>query len=376
MAGTLVSYRVLEPVWLPSELSSQIVDPMHDGTLCFVASVGSLYYLMKQSGAAPAPPAVLSAASSSLPNARWVQIPGGGSTAGALLADGSVAVDSYLDFTPVDGSTVPHQRGRIFYDTMEDAFTAMTTDSDFRHQLGWEVCVRALNWSGVDIPDAKVVYQSGVQGNRPLVDLASAADESTCRLLGITTTPVVNHDPVGGVVTLLGRLSTNTSGYTAGLPLYASDSVGLMSNFPGTCTRRIGTALNSTPNGHVLVQVGSGTDPHPICVPLLSGLATDTTGTWTTIGTASFSPGYYGIYTVIFQAILHTGNASHEARARLWNLSTASQMGSTLVSTSLTPTLEQVSFTPPAGVGLYALQIQTQTAGQTATCSMGRLFRR
>lgn len=124
-------------------------------------------------------------------------------------------------------------------------------------QLGQEQYVRAVNKTGVTIPNGSVVYINGAQGNRPTIMLAQADSVSTSSIIGVATQNIANN--AEGFVTTLGVVNgVNTTSYTEGDNLYLSATTagGLTTTAPSSpyFTTFVATALNSTVNGSIFVR--------------------------------------------------------------------------------------------------------------------------
>jgi len=125
-------------------------------------------------------------------------------------------------------------------------------------QIGQETHIRIVNKTGVTITDGQVVYINGAQGNRPTAALAQADTISTSHVLGLATQDIA--DNAEGFITIHGLLrSFDTSGFTDGDDLFLSATVaGDVVNVAPTTPNNVvplGTALNSTVNGTILVHV-------------------------------------------------------------------------------------------------------------------------
>lgn len=78
-----VAYRLLSPraVLLGgtgTSLENIIIDPLEDGSLCFVVAENAVYYLSKESVLAPAPPLIIATSKGAGVPGRWIQLTGGG----------------------------------------------------------------------------------------------------------------------------------------------------------------------------------------------------------------------------------------------------------------------------------------------------------
>ena len=88
--------------------------------------------------------------------------------------------------------------------------------------LGIGITVR--NETGVTLAKGSAVRISGASGNKPLISLAQANAYSTTEVIGVLAAPIANN--AEGTAIVYGEISDiNTSGLTAGLPVYLSPTV-------------------------------------------------------------------------------------------------------------------------------------------------------
>ena len=132
----------------------------------------------------------------------------------------------HMDFDTA-GST--SAEGRIYWDTADGTLAVGQAGGTVTNQVGQEVLVRVTNKSGADIPNGKLVYMSGAQGNRPTIELADNSDAEALYILGMTTEDI--NDNATGFITVTGLVRgdsvqpINTSGMVEGDRLYL-DPVG------------------------------------------------------------------------------------------------------------------------------------------------------
>ena len=139
------------------------------------------------------------------------------------VADLTLQNKDFIDLVPQSPKPA-WQEGRFFYDDAEGAFGMYTDFSDVTLQVGFENWVRVRNVTGQTIPNGSVVYVNGVSANLPSIALAKADAIATSRILGVTTTDVL--DISEGIVTTFGVVhDINTFGMTPGNPIYLSDTV-------------------------------------------------------------------------------------------------------------------------------------------------------
>ena len=123
-------------------------------------------------------------------------------------------------------------------------------------QVGQESNIYVKNISGVSIPNGSVVYISGAAGALPSVTLATNADDSAQKTLGVATQVIANN--AFGYITTQGLVrDVNTNLLTSGTPLYLSTGGALTSTlptYPATVVR-IGIVVQSNSvTGSIYVQ--------------------------------------------------------------------------------------------------------------------------
>lgn len=105
--------------------------------------------------------------------------------------------------------------------------------------------------------------------------------------------------------------------------------------------------------------------------------STDLTG-FDSIGSTIINPSdLVNISQVTWEAIIETNNAADAAEVRLYNVTLGSVVaGSTLNTTSLTPTLVSAAVTLASGANLYEAQLRLMTTGtpNRATCKQAQLI--
>lgn len=105
--------------------------------------------------------------------------------------------------------------------------------------------------------------------------------------------------------------------------------------------------------------------------------STEQTG-FTAIGSTIIDPAeFVNTSSVVWQAIIETTNAADPAEIRLFNVTTSTVVGSSVLSTaSLSPVLVSAAVTLAAGVNLYEAQLRLQATGtpNRATCKQAQLI--
>jgi len=127
-----------------------------------------------------------------------------------------------LDTTYADGSV----EGRIQWNDEDGTLEYGVPGGNVTLQVGQEHLVRARNVTGTTLGNGTVVYVSGAQGNRPLIDKAFAgASPLQALTLGMTTEDIGNN--ANGYVTTEGLVrGINTLGIPEGAPLFLSATPG------------------------------------------------------------------------------------------------------------------------------------------------------
>lgn len=168
---------------------------------------------------------------------------------------------SAVKYTPL-ASTPAYEQGLTFFDNEDHALTFYTDIDGVSQQIGQESWIRVVNNTGSTITNGKVVYISGVQGNRPKIGLATDTDpEIAHKTIGVATHDIANN--AEGFITTFGIVrEINTSGFTEGDELYLSANGNFTNIKPASPTHaiKIGYALNSTPNGLIFVTIIHGND--------------------------------------------------------------------------------------------------------------------
>jgi hypothetical protein len=141
-----------------------------------------------------------------------------------LTVDSAIA--DHLDLIPQ--SPNPNKvRGRIFYDSAEEALSYYNQTADITVNVGQEFLVRVKNETGATITNGSLVYVTGSTGGVPTVAPARSNSFTTYKAIGMATQDIVNNSI--GFVTETGFVNdVNTGGFTEGATLYLSpDSAGV-----------------------------------------------------------------------------------------------------------------------------------------------------
>lgn len=127
-----------------------------------------------------------------------------------------------FDTTP---ATTPTTTGSIYWDSGNQS-PSINLNADVTLQLGQENVALVYNGTGSTIPNGAVVAVTGVQGQRPSVALADADSESTsAATLGIATQSIAAG--AEGFICTFGLVrGIDTSTFSAGAPIYLSQTAG------------------------------------------------------------------------------------------------------------------------------------------------------
>ena len=155
-----------------------------------------------------------------------------------------------------------YSEGVIFYDKVNKCFSSYNDRSAVSLQHGRELHIRCCNNTGVDMPDGRTVYISGVDTDCPEISLAQPDDYNKNRIIGMTTEIVVNGQQ--GEVTRLGKVRdlVTIAGLTTGNFYLGVD---------GTMTNTLPTGANFIVHLGIVLVVDD-TDPNGIVLfnPIIS----------------------------------------------------------------------------------------------------------
>jgi hypothetical protein len=186
-------------------------------------------------------------------------------TAGVQGPKGVLNADPVTNLYPVPGGFYYEQlpvntpagvEGEVYWDT-DDHTLSLDTGLGNVIQVGQEVFGIGVNKTGAQVGDGKVVYMSGVQGNRPTMDYADAREEDKVLVVGVVTANIADNQE--GPVTTFGIVrGYDTSGYAIGTKLYiAADATGDLTDTVPSGTDQVvqvATTLNQTVNGSIFVN--------------------------------------------------------------------------------------------------------------------------
>jgi hypothetical protein len=152
-------------------------------------------------------------------------------TTGKIIQNSTVTLDDTGNIVGANSvqfgltPTVPTVTGTMYWDE-GNGTPSINIDADVTLQLGQEMLALVYNGTGSTITNGSVVAVSGAQGQRPRVSLADADSEAlSAPTLGIATEDIANG--AEGFVTTFGFVrGINTSAFTAGAPIYLSQTAG------------------------------------------------------------------------------------------------------------------------------------------------------
>lgn len=186
---------------------------------------------------------------------------------GAMIQNSDVLIDDSGNITTVNAirfvlvPTVSHIEGQIHWNDTDKTLEIDTNETDVALQVGQEMYIRAVNDTGAPLADGTPVYISGVQGQRPKVNLADASSAATSRTtIGLATHTIGNNNT--GFITTFGLVrGLDTTAWTEGDILYISTTAGQLTNVAPTPPDeivRIGIVLYShATQGIIFVQPAS-----------------------------------------------------------------------------------------------------------------------
>lgn len=152
-------------------------------------------------------------------------------TTGKIIQNSTVTLDDTGNIVSANSvqfgltPTVPTVTGAMYWDSGNKT-PSINLDADVTLQLGQENVALVYNGTGATITNGSVVAVSGAQGQRPSVSLADADSEAlSAPTLGIATEDIANGAE-GFIVTFGFVRGLNTSAFTAGAPIYLSQTAG------------------------------------------------------------------------------------------------------------------------------------------------------
>jgi len=189
-------------------------------------------------------------------------------TTGKLIQNSVVTIDDNgneagvnsitFDITP---TTPPTTTGAMHWDE-GNGTPSVNINADVTLQLGQEMLALVYNNSGSTITNGSVVAVNGAQGQRPAVVLADADSEAlSAPTLGIATEDIAAG--AEGFITTFGFVrGLNTAAFTAGNPIYLSQTAGQFTATRPTApahTVALGWVIKvNASSGEVFVNINNG----------------------------------------------------------------------------------------------------------------------
>lgn len=181
------------------------------------------------------------------------RVPYTGATDSVRLGEHPIRAGQFrFDLTP----TAPTVIGGMYWNTT-NLSPSIPLNANVTLDMGQELYVRGRNNTGTTLPKGAVVYVNGGQGNSPTIANAKADSVNmSAYIIGVTDESI--SDNATGFVNETGVVTgINTSSWATGDRIYLDTANGQMTNHPPVSPHIqvcIGTALNSTVNGSVLVK--------------------------------------------------------------------------------------------------------------------------
>ena len=106
---------------------------------------------------------------------------------------------------------------------------------------------------------------------------------------------------------------------------------------------------------------------------ILAGTVSQDLDGWLVAGAVTFDPADYTFTTSLLEVHISVADAAHAGEARLWNVTTGTQIGATISSTALVVEVQQLAVALTAGTNTYELQIRNVDNGYMTDCSRGSI---
>lgn len=137
---------------------------------------------------------------------------------------GGISTPDFIQFDTA--ATVTPAEGKLFYDSGDGSLTLGLKGGNVDLQVGQENVALVYNNSASTITNGQVVAVNGAQGQRPAVVLAEADSEPlSAATLGVATEDIAAG--AEGFICTFGLIrGIDTSGFTAGDPVYLSQTAG------------------------------------------------------------------------------------------------------------------------------------------------------
>jgi hypothetical protein len=190
-------------------------------------------------------------------------------TTGKVIQNSTVTIDDNGNFANVNAFTfdttpttpTPTATGSMFWDNGNQT-PSVILNANTELQLGQENVALVYNGTGSTIAKGSVVAVSGAQGQRPSVVLADADSEAlSAPTLGVTAEAIANG--AEGFVCTFGLVrGINTSAFTAGAPIYLSQTAGAFTQTRPSApahTVALGWVISvNASSGEVFININNG----------------------------------------------------------------------------------------------------------------------
>lgn len=189
-------------------------------------------------------------------------------TTGKVIQNSTVTLDDTGNLANVNAvgfdttpGTLPTATGSMYWDS-GDGTPSVILNANTSLQLGQENIALVYNGTGSTIAKGSVVAVNGAQGQRPSVALADADSEAlSAPTLGIAAEAIANGTE-GFVATFGFVRGIDTSGFTAGAPVYLSQTAGQFTQTRPSApahTVALGWVIKvNASSGEVFVNINNG----------------------------------------------------------------------------------------------------------------------
>jgi len=199
-----------------------------------------------------------------------------------------VAVDD-LTYTP-QATPPTHVEGKVYYDAPSGTLRVQGAYNGVEVSLGHMNHLHVINQTGLLIEKGSVLRHDGVSvGGKVKVVKALADTFDNARVFGVAQEDIA--DGAESAAVTIGEISgLNTSGFTAGVPLYLSDIVaGTLTETPPDIVSRVGgVSVSDAVNGQLIVYIINN-----LSLPnVFAGMQGQTTPIYSTTAVAQDINGY------------------------------------------------------------------------------------
>jgi len=183
-------------------------------------------------------------------------------TDGVIAAESRLTdLESPIDITFTPQATPPaYAEGKVYYDSVLNTFVAYGPFSTAPVKVGHDMHVHVVNNSGALIEKGMAVRHNGVDVNGVVqIEKAIATSFVNARVFGVTQHDIA--DTAEGAIVTFGEISgVDTSGVTAGVPLYLSDTTaGTWTTTPPSIVSQVGGATTSAVSGKLFISIINNT---------------------------------------------------------------------------------------------------------------------